>query len=262
MTVVAVSAVAALLLAPPVNPPPAAVGCVACHERTTPGIVLDWTLSRHAAVSVGCDACHGTDHASATDASRARLPGPDTCARCHPTQVRQYRESKHALAWAAMMAMPTFHHQPPVLTDGLKGCGGCHAIGLREPADQKAIARQSGRDYGAGSCDSCHTRHTFSAREAREPEACKTCHMGFDHAQWVMYDASKHGVRHQLVRAGVLPAGAAAPTCQTCHMQKGHHGVVTGWGYLGVRLPLPADPQWKADQTTILKALGVLDPAG
>ena len=37
---------------------------------------------------------------------------------------------------------------------------------------------------------------------------------------------------------------------------------MTGWGFLGVRLPLPEDPQWKADQTTILKALGVLDPSG
>ena len=29
-----------------------------------------------------------------------------------------------------------------------------------------------------------------------------------------------------------------------------------------MRLPLPEDPQWKQDQVTILKALGVLDPKG
>ena len=29
-----------------------------------------------------------------------------------------------------------------------------------------------------------------------------------------------------------------------------------------MRLPLPDDPQWKADQVTILQALGVLDPSG
>ena len=34
----------------------------------------------------------------------------------------------------------------------------------------------------------------------------------------------------------------------------------TAWGFLAVRLPLPEDPQWKADQVTILQALGVLDP--
>jgi hydroxylamine dehydrogenase len=263
MMLAAIPAVAALVLAAaPVTPPAASKGCVACHARATPGIVSDWKLSRHAAVSVGCDSCHGTAHGSATDAAKARLPGPDTCGRCHATQVAQYKGSKHALAWAAMMAMPTFHYQPAVLTDGLKGCGGCHAIGLREPADQDAIARVSGRDYGAGSCDSCHTRHTFSVKEARAPQACKSCHMGFDHAQWEMYDSSKHGVRHELVQQGALPRGAAAPTCQTCHMQDGDHGVVTGWGFLGIRLPLSEDPGWKSDQTTILKALGVLDPAG
>jgi hypothetical protein len=125
-----------------------------------------------------------------------------------------------------------------------------------------AIARVAGRGYGAGACASCHTRHTFSVKEAREPEACKSCHMGADHAQWEMYDASKHGVRHELARLGALPRDASAPTCQTCHMQKGDHGVVTGWGYLAVRLPLPEDPQWRADQVAILKSLGALDPAG
>lgn len=45
-------------------------------------------------------------------------------------------------------------------------------------------------------------------------------------------------------------------------MQDGDHEVRTPWGFLAVRLPLPDDPQWKADQITILQALGVLDPEG
>jgi hypothetical protein len=45
-------------------------------------------------------------------------------------------------------------------------------------------------------------------------------------------------------------------------MPKGNHEVRTAWGFLAVRLPLPDDPRWKADQTTILQALGVLDPEG
>lgn len=45
-------------------------------------------------------------------------------------------------------------------------------------------------------------------------------------------------------------------------MQEGNHEVMTAWGFLAVRLPLPDDPQWKADQVTILQALGVLDPSG
>jgi cytochrome c553 len=86
--------------------------------------------------------------------------------------------------------------------------------------------------------------------------------MGFDHPQWEMYSSSKHGVRNALKQQKAIPEEAAAPTCQTCHMQEGNHEVRTAWGFLAVRLPLPDDPQWKADQVTILQGLGVLDPKG
>jgi cytochrome c553 len=77
-----------------------------------------------------------------------------------------------------------------------------------------------------------------------------------------MYSASKHGVRHLLKQEGVLPQSAAAPTCQTCHMQGGDHNVQTSWGFLAVRLPMPDDKQWAIDRATILQAFGVLDPNG
>jgi len=236
--------------------------CLKCHAKVTPGIVADWRTSRHAAASIGCDTCHGTAHLTKDDAAMALHPSPATCAACHPTQVAQYEGGKHALAWAAMKAMPTFHRQPALLTDGLKGCGACHAIGLKTEADVRQIVKAAGRPMGVASCDACHTRHAFATKEARQPQACKTCHMGFDHAQWEMYDSSKHGVRNELKQLGVLPPETAAPTCQTCHMPGGDHGVMTAWGFLGVRLPLPEDPQWAADRVAILKALGVLDPAG
>jgi cytochrome c553 len=86
--------------------------------------------------------------------------------------------------------------------------------------------------------------------------------MGFDHPQWEMYSSSKHGVRHLLKQTGVLPEQVAAPTCQTCHMPDGNHRVKTAWGFLAVRLPMPADPKWAADRATILQGLGVLDPDG
>ena len=86
--------------------------------------------------------------------------------------------------------------------------------------------------------------------------------MGFDHPQWEMYSASKHGVRYLLKQNGTLPESVAAPTCQTCHMQEGNHEVRTAWGFLAVRLPMPEDIIWQEDRATILKALGVLDPAG
>jgi hypothetical protein len=236
--------------------------CVACHATVTPGIVTDWKLSAHAGAAVTCDACHGDDHQSAEDVAKARIPTPDTCADCHQEQVDQFKSGKHALAWAAMKAMPTAHFQPMAMMEGMKGCGGCHKIGLKTEAEIAELKKDGSAGFGVASCDACHTRHLFSKAEAREPEACRTCHMGFDHPQWEMYSASKHGVRHALKQIGVLPESAAAPTCQTCHMKDGHHGVKTAWGFLAVRLPLPEDEQWAKDQTTILKALGVLDPEG
>jgi hypothetical protein len=122
--------------------------------------------------------------------------------------------------------------------------------------------RKTSGGFGVAGCDACHTRHTFSTLEAKQPQACQTCHMGFDHPQWEMYSASKHGVRALLKQSKVLPETTAAPTCQDCHMQDGDHGVMTGWGFLAVKLPLPEDKAWAADQVTILQGLGVLDPDG
>jgi hypothetical protein len=235
--------------------------CIECHSKQTPNIVSDWKLSKHSQMEVGCVACHGDQHQSAADVAKAEIPTPRTCAQCHQTEVEQYQHGKHSKAWAAMMAMPTIHWQPMAMIEGQKGCGGCHKIG-EKPAGEIARVRKDGSEFGAAACDSCHTRHTFTIEEAKQPQACETCHMGFDHPQWEMYSGSKHGVRHDLKNRGVLPAGAAAPTCQTCHMPNGDHGVRTAWGFLAVRLPLPEDKQWAADRATILEALGVLDPDG
>ncbi|MDT8436130.1 MAG: multiheme c-type cytochrome [Gemmatimonadota bacterium] len=237
-----------------------ASACVDCHAESSPQIVSDWQASRHAAAGLDCAACHGT-HTSAADIASLRMPGPELCGACHAERLEQFTAGKHAKAWVALQAMPTTHAMPVALNLGLKGCGGCHKIGLKSEADLAALA-EAGAGYGRASCDACHTRHTFSAEEARQPEACQTCHMGFDHPQWEMWSSSKHGVRHALKRTGALPATAAAPTCQTCHMPDGDHEVRTAWGFLAVRLPLPEDPQWKDDQVTILQALGVLDPDG
>jgi hydroxylamine dehydrogenase len=243
------------------NVPANAQACIDCHSKKTPNIVSDWKLSHHSQVGVTCVACHGDQHTSEADVSKVRIPTPETCGQCHETQVSQYSKGKHAIAWAAMKAMPTIHWQPMAMTEGEKGCGGCHKIGTKTPTEIVEL-RQGGAEFGAASCDACHTRHTFSAEEARQPQACETCHMGFDHPQWEMYSSSKHGVRSTLKQLKVLPADAAAPTCQTCHMQEGNHEVRTAWGFLAVRLPLPEDKEWAADRATVLQALGVLDPQG
>src|SRR5699024_5123999 len=47
-------------------------------------------------------------------------------------------------------------------------------------------------------CDTCHTRHQFSAAEARKPEACAYCHNGADHNEYENYMMSKHGAVYQM----------------------------------------------------------------
>ena len=235
--------------------------CVDCHEMNTPGVVSDWILSTHFENDVSCSACHGEGHTSEADVDKVTLPTAQTCATCHDEQVEQFSSGKHAAAWAALKAMPTTHNLPMALVDGMKGCGGCHKIGLKTEEEIKAL-KAKGSTFGHASCDACHTRHTFSVKEAQQPQACQTCHMGFDHPQWEMYSSSKHGVRFLLQQNGTLAETIAAPSCQTCHMPEGNHEVRTPWGFLAVRLPLPEDPQWKADQITILQALGVLDLEG
>jgi len=235
--------------------------CRDCHGQGTPGIVADWEASKHGARGVDCAVCHGSEHNSAETVALAKIPTPETCALCHADRVAQFKRGKHAAAWAALNAMPTTHWMPMALSQGMKGCGGCHKIGTKTEAEI-ATLKEEGGGFGVASCDACHTRHLFSVKEARQPQACQTCHMGFDHPQWEMYSGSKHGVRALLKQIGILPETAAAPTCQTCHMQEGNHEVRTAWGFLAVRLPMPDDPEWAADRATILQGLGVLDPDG
>lgn len=235
--------------------------CVSCHKKVTPSIVSDWKLSKHSQNDVDCSICHGEEHKDPYDVAKVQIPTPDTCADCHEERVEQFKKGKHAPAWAVLKAMPTTHWQPMELMEGMKGCGGCHKIGLKTEEEIKEL-KEKGAGFGVASCDACHTRHVFSVQEARQPQACQTCHMGFDHPQWEMYSSSKHGVRYLLKQNKILPESAAAPTCQTCHMQEGNHEVRTAWGFLAVRLPMPDDEQWAADRITLLQALGVLDPDG
>jgi hydroxylamine dehydrogenase len=231
--------------------------CVDCHKNITPNIVSDWQLSKHSQNGVDCSVCHGDKHTSPKNVAQAEIPTPETCAACHQTQVEQFKVGKHSLGWASMKAMPTAHWQPMALMEGMKGCGGCHKIGLKTEAEINEL-KKSGAGFGLASCDACHTRHIFSVVEARQPQACQTCHMGFDHPQWEMYSSSKHGVRYLLKQNKILPQNVAAPTCQSCHLPEGSHTNRTAWGFLAVRLPLPEDKKWAADRMMILQGLDVL----
>lgn len=237
---------------------PIASPCADCHLNISPKQVMDFNRSKMSA-KLTCANCHGSDHRTAADAANAKLPTIKTCQACHPRQAEQYLSGKHALGLLALEAMPYTHMQPKAFVEGQKGCGGCHTLGLTDETKRMTKGRQYYR-YGMD-CQNCHTRHAFSAKEAAEPEACMTCHMGFDHAQWEMWSGSKHGVTYLMNRDIVPEHKNRGPRCQTCHMPDGNHRVFSAWGFLAVRLP-EEDSEWMGYRATILKALGVLDPEG
>jgi hydroxylamine dehydrogenase len=232
--------------------------CEECHIKITPKMVEDFNRSEMSE-TMSCDECHGSEHKGNDDVEKAELPTIETCRECHPDQAEQYLSGKHALGLISLEAMPYTHMQPKAFVEGQKGCGGCHTSGL---TDQKARQSKKRKYYRYGmDCQNCHTRHSFSKAEASEPEACMTCHMGFDHAQWEMWSGSKHGVTYLMNRIIDPKNKDRAPKCQTCHMPDGDHRVFSAWGFLAVRLP-EDDPEWMGYRTTILKGLGVLNPKG
>jgi len=133
----------------------AASDCVTCHEQVTPNIVKDFMSGKMGQSGLDCSVCHGKEHNSADNAGMANLPTQETCKACHGIQHDQYMEGKHAAGWVAMSAMPKTGFQPHAYIQGLKGCGGCHKVGVRD------AATRADSQYGSP-CDSCHTRHNFS----------------------------------------------------------------------------------------------------
>ncbi len=227
--------------------------CEECHAKLNPLLVKDFNRGKMSK-TMTCKACHGAEHTGMDDADKAKLPTIATCQACHEEQAEQYLAGKHAKGLLAIDALPFSHGQPMAFIAGNKGCGGCHTLGLTDESKRQTEWRKY-YHYGMD-CQNCHTRHAFSKAEAQEPEACKTCHMGFDHAQWEMWSGSKHGVAYLLNREA-----HRGPTCQDCHMPEGDHRVRTAWGFLGLRLP-EDDAEWMGYRATILKGLGVLDAEG
>jgi hypothetical protein len=227
--------------------------CEDCHATITPLMVKDFNRGKMSE-TLTCADCHGEEHTSADDVEKATLPTVATCRKCHPSQAKQYLAGKHAKGLLAIDALPFTHGQPQPYIAGQKGCGGCHTLGL---VDQSVRESEGRKYYKYGmDCQNCHTRHAFSKAEAMEPEACRTCHMGFDHPQWEMWSSSKHGVTYLLDREA-----HRGPKCQDCHMPGGDHRVRTAVGFLGLDLTT-SDPEMQQYQAVILKGLGVLDDKG
>lgn len=243
--------------------------CVECHQALTPGWVHSWRKSVHGNLDeirklpasdsraykqvlitqaeanlhslgllasgkplreVGCIDCHMAVGAEKGN-HKADLNMPDSaaCGQCHLQQFAERESERDTITWP--------QKQWP---DGRPS----HALSWQANVETAIWAGMAQREVADGcsmchtmqnTCNSCHTRHEFSAAEARKPETCSTCHNGVDHNEFEAFSLSKHGVIYatqgaswdweQPLSAALGAGGQTGPTCQTCHMEyQGEYG--------------------------------------
>lgn len=228
--------------------------CVACHQKMSHAVVAQWGSSRHYRAKVGCFECHQA-HPNDTDAFMhygqriATIVSPKDCSACHAKETAEFAASHHSQGGRILGSLDnvlaevvegTKRLKTPAFPDGISaaavnGCWQCHGSEIKvldegklDPATwpNTGIGRLN-PDGSRGSCTACHSRHRFSAAQARHPENCGKCHMGPDHPQIEIYNESKHGIafRANLDMMNMTNdkwvVGQdyhAAPTCATCHM--------------------------------------------
>lgn len=185
--------------------------CIACHQNETRGIFLAWVNSKHANKGVDCITCHVNHDEARLNKSAVE---PKICGKCHQEKYDQFLQGRHSLAWAKMKEHPQYLALPIELRKAF--CDRCHSV--------------------ENKCNSCHTSHAFNPVEAREPEACKKCHTGLAGPHDEMYASSLHGTIHAAEKSTVR-----APTCVSCHMQKGTHNISFGIVYDSWGNPVSTD---------------------
>lgn len=237
--------------------------CISCHAEKGAGkvIVEQWKNSKHAEVGVGCLECHaameGDPDAFVHEGNLiATIVTPNDCRKCHEKEATEFINSHHADAGMIMGSLDNVLAEvvegSVSFMDGANpaaasGCWQCHGSRVQLLTDDNGEVLKDDRgipkldpktwpntgigrlnlDGSKGSCSACHNRHTFSVKQARQPENCGKCHMGPDHPQLEIYQESKHGVNFyahkELMNLDAQPwiVGedyVAAPTCATCHI--------------------------------------------
>jgi formate-dependent nitrite reductase cytochrome c552 subunit len=228
--------------------------CIDCHKKESPSIYEQWGSSKHFRANVGCYECHKAE-TSDPDAMLhegqliATIVSPRDCNRCHEKETGEFIISHHAKAARILGSLDNTlaevvegnqAFKTPGFPKGnsaaaVNGCWQCHGSevkvlknGKLDPATwpNTGIGRIN-PDGSEGSCSACHSRHSFSAAQARYPDTCGKCHLGPDHPQLEIYNESKHGISF---RANINKVNIdnpkwvvgedynAAPSCATCHM--------------------------------------------
>ncbi|MDW7771500.1 MAG: multiheme c-type cytochrome [Desulfobulbaceae bacterium] len=226
--------------------------CVSCHQKDNPGLYLQWKNSKHGKNDVGCIECHEADGKDSDafehyGATIATLVTPNDCAKCHEKEAEQTMNSYHAHAGEILESNDAYlAHVVGGNPVAITGCATCHGAKVKiDPEAPNKLSRQTwpnsgiGRinpDGSKGACNACHSRHSFSAEQARNPENCGKCHLGPDHPQMEIYDESKHGIAFYANRDDLNMDGDEwvvgkdyyeAPTCATCHMSATANQAIT-----------------------------------
>ncbi|MCC2111499.1 MAG: hydroxylamine reductase [Hyphomicrobiales bacterium] len=243
--------------------------CIKCHSEETPGYVGGWKKSVHSNLNairnlspadprfykkakleeiegnlrsmgklgeneqlsqVGCIDCHvGIGAEKGDHRADLRLPDASVCGTCHLQEFAERESERDTAIWP---------------NDEWPKGRPSHALDYRANVETGIWAGMAEREVAEGctachntqnKCDSCHTRHQFSAAESRKPEACAMCHRGIDHNNYENYVMSKHGTIYSALGDGwdwevplkdaVAKGGQTAPTCASCHMEyKGKYG--------------------------------------
>jgi len=270
--------------------------CMTCHKEKSPGLYKQWFESSHATHNVTCLDCHQAkkgekDSYTHYDATIATLVTPKDCGNCHEREAEETQRSYHATAGEILDSNDAYMaHVAGGAPVAIVGCESCHGAKVEiDPDSENRLSAKSwpnsgiGRlnpDGSKGSCTACHTRHSFSLSQARQPESCSKCHLGPDHPQKEVYEESKHGNAFFTNKEKMNLHGAAwvvgvdyyyAPTCATCHISMladGDGSELVGRSHqMTDRLPwrlfglIYAHPQPKSPDTTVIRnAVGITAP--
>ena len=217
--------------------------CMTCHKEKSLGLYNQWYKSEHAKHNVTCLDCHQAVQGEADafmheGALIATLVTPLDCGKCHEKEAKQVGDSYHAHAGEILDSIDAYlAHAAGGAPVAIAGCESCHGSKvIIDPASPNMLSTLSwpnsgiGRinpDGSKGACTACHTRHSFSSKQARQPEACGKCHLGPDHPQKEIYEESKHGNAYYTHKEDMNLDSKRwvvgvdyfeAPTCATCHM--------------------------------------------